>query len=66
MHRVRVLNPRSRGWKIFAEIVDNIAALGLKRPITVTIGGADDDGPLYDLVYAVGPARSLSRFSTSR
>ena len=34
MHRVLVLNPRSRSKKIFAGIVDNIAALGLK-PETV-------------------------------
>ena len=54
VHRVRVLNPRSRSKKTFAEIVDNIAALGLKRPITVTIGGADDDGPRYDLVCGQG------------
>jgi len=54
VHRVRVLNPRSRSKKTFAEIVDNIAALGLKRPITVTVGGADDDGPLYDLVCGQG------------
>lgn len=54
VHRVRVLNPRSRGKKTFTEIVDNIAALGLKRPITVTAGGADDDGPLYDLVCGQG------------
>ena len=54
VHRVRVLNPRSRSKKTFAEIVDNIAALGLKRPITVTVGGADDDGPRYDLVCGQG------------
>jgi hypothetical protein len=67
VHRARVLIPRSRSKKTFAEIVDNITALGLKRPITVTIGGADDDGPRYDLVCGQaeeayrGPRRAARR-----
>ncbi|MBF6032834.1 MULTISPECIES: ParB/RepB/Spo0J family partition protein [Pseudomonas] len=33
---IRVLNPRMRNRQIFAKLVENISALGLKRPITVT------------------------------
>ncbi|MFZ1414932.1 MAG: plasmid partitioning protein RepB C-terminal domain-containing protein [Defluviicoccus sp.] len=51
---VRVLNPRHRNRKIFQEIVDNIAALGLKRPITVTEGQHDANGTRYDLVCGQG------------
>lgn len=31
-----VANPRARNARSFKEIVDNIALIGLKRPITVT------------------------------
>jgi ParB family chromosome partitioning protein len=34
--RIRVLNPRVRNPKTFADMVENIAKIGLKRPITVT------------------------------
>lgn len=33
---IRVLNPRMRNRQVFAKLVENISALGLKRPITVT------------------------------
>ncbi|WP_429439838.1 ParB/RepB/Spo0J family partition protein [Pseudomonas sp. BS3782 TE3695] len=36
LDRIRVLNPRMRNRQIFAKLVENISALGLKRPITVT------------------------------
>ncbi|WP_135075574.1 plasmid partitioning protein RepB C-terminal domain-containing protein [Terasakiella sp. SH-1] len=36
INKIRVVNPRSRNKKIFAELVDNIALLGLKRPIKVS------------------------------
>ncbi|MFS2160171.1 ParB/RepB/Spo0J family partition protein [Pseudomonas sp. Pseusp122] len=32
---IRVLNPRMRNKQVFARLVENISALGLKRPITV-------------------------------
>jgi ParB family transcriptional regulator, chromosome partitioning protein len=34
--KITVVNPRVRNKRVFKEIVDNIAHLGLKRPITVT------------------------------
>lgn len=54
MDRIRILNPRSRNRKIFAKLVENIAAIGLKRPVTVAENGADKDGPLYDLICGQG------------
>jgi ParB family chromosome partitioning protein len=33
--RIRVLNPRARSRRTFQEMVDSIARVGLKRPITV-------------------------------
>jgi ParB family chromosome partitioning protein len=52
--RVNVVNPRSRNQRSFDAIVENIAAVGLKRPITVARRGADEDGPCYDLVCGQG------------
>lgn len=36
LDNIRVLNPRMRNRQVFAKLVENISALGLKRPITVT------------------------------
>jgi ParB family transcriptional regulator, chromosome partitioning protein len=51
--RITIVNPRVRNKRVFKEIVDNIAQLGLKRPITVT-RRAEADGPFYDLVCGQG------------
>jgi len=51
--RITVVNPRSRNKRTFKEIVDNIAQIGLKRPITVT-RRVEADGPFYDLVCGQG------------
>ncbi|WP_234856453.1 MULTISPECIES: ParB/RepB/Spo0J family partition protein [Acinetobacter] len=34
--QIEVLNPRDRNEKVFAEVVENIRTVGLKKPITVT------------------------------
>lgn len=34
--RITIVNPRIRNKRTFKEIVDNIAQVGLKKPITVT------------------------------
>lgn len=50
---VTTINPRSRNKRQHQEIVDNIDAIGLKRPITVSRkSGADGDR--YDLVCGEG------------
>lgn len=51
--RITIVNPRLRNKKTFKGIVDNIADIGLKRPITVT-ARQGPDGPLYDLVCGQG------------
>ncbi|GBQ56947.1 plasmid partitioning protein RepB C-terminal domain-containing protein [Komagataeibacter swingsii] len=53
VERITVLNPRIRNPRMFREIVDSIARIGLKRPITVT-RRAGADGPFYDLVCGQG------------
>ncbi len=51
--RITIVNPRLRNRKVFQGIVENIAEIGLKRPITVT-RRQGNDGPLYDLVCGQG------------
>lgn len=50
---IYVLNPRIRNKKVFDGIIDNIAKVGLKRPITVT-PARSDKGKAYDLVCGQG------------
>jgi len=51
--QITVINPRVRNKKIFREIVDNIAEIGLKRPITVT-PRQEAGTTRYDLVCGQG------------
>ena len=51
--RVTVVNPRSRNKRNFKEIIDNIARVGLKKPITVS-RRVEAGGPFYDLVCGQG------------
>lgn len=51
--KVTVVNPRVRNKRNFKEIVDNIAKVGLKKPITVT-RRTEAGGPYYDLVCGQG------------
>jgi ParB family chromosome partitioning protein len=54
INRIEVLNSRERNMKIFDEIVDNIRAIGLKKPITVTERPSDDGQLKYILVCGEG------------
>ncbi len=51
--RVVVINPRVRNRRVFNEIVESIALVGLKRPITVTRRD-DERGTFFDLVCGQG------------
>ncbi len=51
--RIRILNPRVRNRRTFEEMVESIARIGLKRPITVT-RRADTEPAEYDLVCGQG------------
>ena len=52
--RIEVLNSRDRNMKIFEDIVENIRAIGLKKPITVTERKGADGNPAYLLVCGEG------------
>jgi len=54
IEKINILNPRVRNKKVFAEITENIAQIGLKRPITVTPCYSKEPGKDYDLVCGQG------------
>jgi ParB family chromosome partitioning protein len=53
LEQIEVVNPRVRNMRVFKEIVDNIAQIGLKRPITVARRNQAGP-PRYDLVCGQG------------
>ncbi len=57
--RIEVLNPRERNNRVFDEIVVNIKAIGLKKPITVTPRLAEDGSPRYLLVCGEGRLKAF-------
>jgi len=61
---VSVVNPRVRNQKVFREIVSNIAAIGLKRPITVA-RRAEKDGLRYELVCGQGRLEAFQALGQS-
>ena len=54
VEHIRVVNPRSRDQKKFAEISSNIETIGLKMPITVRIADKSDGIQYYDLTCGQG------------
>src|SRR4051812_33163756 len=53
--RIRVVNPRVREKKKYERIVENVAAIGLKKPITVApVPVAADGVEMFDLVCGQG------------
>lgn len=54
LDRITVVNPRQRGERKFKQIVDNIAKLGLKRPVTVTPKESSNGAQEYYLVCGQG------------
>jgi ParB family chromosome partitioning protein len=52
--QIRFLNPRVRNRRNFHEIVQSIANVGLKRPITVSPRKSQTDTASYDLVCGQG------------
>ncbi len=52
--RIHILNPRARDKKRFDQIVENIKAIGLKRPITVRLRTGDRNEVSYEVVCGQG------------
>jgi ParB family transcriptional regulator, chromosome partitioning protein len=54
-----VPNPRKRRQKEFAEIVESISSIGLKRPITVCAQDVSEQGISYSLVCGEGRLKAF-------
>src|SRR6185437_8200062 len=54
IEKIHVLNPRVRNRRQHREIVDNIDAIGLKRPITVSVRKGRNGEVQFDLVCGQG------------
>src|SRR5689334_4574546 len=54
IHNIEVLNPRERGRNKFAQIVSNIANIGLKKPVTVAYLEGSNGTTRYWLVCGQG------------
>lgn len=65
IEKIAVLNPRGRGRRVHREITENIEAIGLKRPITVsrrrTAGGEER----YDLICGQGRMEAFQALGES-
>ena len=59
---IEVLNPRARNKRIFEELVDSIAKVGLKRPITVRRA---EVGNGYELVCGQGRKEAFEKLGQS-
>lgn len=62
--RITVLNPRARNKRQHRDIVNNIEAIGLKRPITVSRRDGPG-GPRYDLVCGEGRLEAFQMLGQS-
>ena len=56
---IDVLNPRERNGRIFEEVMGNIKAIGLKKPITVTLRKGADGTERYLLVCGEGRLKAF-------
>ena len=61
--QVRLLNPRARSKTKFSDMVSNIAAVGLKKPITVA--PREEEPGTYDLVCGQGRLEALQMLEQS-
>ncbi len=57
--QIEVLNSRERNNRVFEEIVANIKAIGLKKPVTVTERRKDDGTARYLLVCGEGRLKAF-------
>lgn len=66
IERITVLNTRERNQEAFEEIVRNIKAVGLKKPITVTPRAGADGAENYLLVCGEGRLRAFKQLGEAR
>jgi ParB family chromosome partitioning protein len=65
IEKIAVLNPRGRGRRVHREIIENIEAVGLKRPITVSRRRLKDGEERYDLICGQGRIEAFQALGES-
>jgi ParB family transcriptional regulator, chromosome partitioning protein len=65
IEQIEVLNPRERNSRAFSEIVANIKAIGLKKPIVVTPRHGPGDEARYLLVCGEGRMKAFNALGES-
>ena len=65
IHQIEVLNTRERNSRAFSEIVGNIKAIGLKKPICVTPRTRPDGSAYYLLVCGEGRLKAFRALGES-
>jgi ParB family chromosome partitioning protein len=66
IERIEVLNTRERNQTAFDEIVENIRAIGLKKPITVTPRRGEDGAERYLLICGEGRLKAFCKLGETR
>lgn len=66
MDRIEILNPRERNQRKFSAIVENIGAVGLKKPVTVTPRPGEDGAERYILVCGEGRFKAFQQLGEKR
>ena len=64
--RIAVLNPRERNSEVFAEIVQSIRNVGLKKPITVTSALDSDGVECFKLVCGEGRLKAVAHLGETQ
>lgn len=65
IEKIAILNPRGRGRRVHREIIENIEAVGLKRPITVSRRRLKDGEERYDLICGQGRIEAFQALGES-
>lgn len=65
IHQINVLNPRTRNKRTQREMIENIRAVGLKRPITVARKRKPEGGCHYDLICGQGRLEAFQALNQS-
>ena len=61
VEQIKIINPRARNKKTFRQIVDSIAKVGLKKPITVRRNKEQDEsGQIYNLICGQGRLEAVT------
>lgn len=64
--RISVLNSRDRDPVVFSEIVQSIKAVGLKKPVTVTVTSSPDGAESFQLVCGEGRLKALAHLGETQ